>query len=189
MEMKWQTASPVFVTEPRRWVDRVYWHRLGGVAAFCLAGLLLHGCSSPVYRSEFARNMDRQILFAPGMDLESALLQELERAERGVQVQIRKSDLQDVYRPLQKWIAAIRAAKGEIEDRDRVIVKYDILQAKGAPNELARIKNYLADKTENVFNARNRNRRLYFARRFRMVIDERKEVLNFYFVKRVGAPK
>lgn len=154
--------------------------------------ILLHiffGCSSPRYKSNISSGIDQQIVYERGMDLGALILERIEQAERGLEVRIPVDEINQAYRPLQKWIAGIKDTDGEVRDRKKVIDKYPVLQREGAPDDLAKIRNKIADKTEGIFNATARNRRLHFAKRFNLVLREEKQNLLFVFLPRGNLAK
>lgn len=145
---------------------------------------ILAGCSSPRYKSNISSGIDQKIAYERGMDLEALILERIEKAERGLEVRVQVNDLDEAYRPLQKWIAEIKDAGGEVDDRKKMIEKYPLLQRDGAPDDLKKLKNKIADKTEGLFNATAKNRRVHFARRFNLVLREEKQNLLFVFLPR-----
>lgn len=147
-------------------------------------GVLSWHCSSPRYRSDVRVAADQQLTFEKGMDLEALIFERLEKASRGLEVQVRISDLEAAYRPLQKWIAEIKDAGSEFTDQKKLLEKYPILTREGAPDELSRLRNRIADKTEDIFNTRSKNRRTFLARRYNLVLDEHNDVLVFVFLAR-----
>ncbi|MFQ5629160.1 MAG: hypothetical protein ACE5I1_10405 [bacterium] len=118
------------------------------------------------------------------MDLDALILERIEKAERGLEVNVPVDDLNEAYRPLQKWIADIKDTDGEVDDKKRIIEKHSVLQREGAPDDLTKLKNRIVDKTESIFNSKARNRRLYFAKRYNLILREEKQNLLFVFLPR-----
>lgn len=145
---------------------------------------ILTDCSNPRYKSNISSGIDQKIAYERGMDLEVLILERLEKAERGLEVRVQADDIDEAYRPLQKWIAEIKDAEGEVDDRKKIIEKYPLLQRDGAPDDLKKLKNKIVDKTEGLFNATALNRRLYLAKRFNLVLREEKQNLLFVFLPR-----
>lgn len=152
--------------------------------AFVSFAVILAGCSNPRYRSNVSTGIDQKIEYERGMDLEALIQQRLEKAERGLEVMVSSEDLDAAYRPLQKWIAEIKDAEGTLKDPQDLMSRYPLLQREGAPDELAKLKNKIADRTEGLFNATERNRRLLLAKQFNMTLREEKQNLLFLFLHR-----
>lgn len=148
------------------------------------AVLLFMACSSPRYKSDSAVGIDQKIAYERGMDLEALIQARLEKAERGLEVTVLIDNLNAAYRPLQKWIAEIKDTEGTVSDPQKVLERYPVLQREGAPDELTRLKNKIADKTEGLFNATERNRRTLLAQKFNLTLREEKQNILFLFLHR-----
>ena len=145
--------------------------------------VLFAGCAGTSGGGGYSQVVDVHLVYEPGQVLRQELLSGFDRAGEGVELRIHTSDLATVHRELRKWIQAVQETGGTIRDRDKVLYGHALLGGSD-DGALKGLVEKLADKAEQYFDAVNRNRRLFYARKHNLAVREQDSMLFLWFVNR-----
>ncbi len=150
---------------------------------FFTVSVLLAGCAGTSGGGGYSQVVDVHLVYEPGQVLRQELLSGFDRADQGVELRIHTADLTSAHKELRKWIAAVQETGGTIRDRDKALYAHGLLGT-SHDGALKGLVEKLADKAEQYFDAVNRNRRLFYARKHNLAVREQDSMLFLWFINR-----